>query len=137
MDVFALREKWDIRPRVEQVDTLAAEFPAQTKYLYLTYGAANTTLPRSAGRSCPSQGRCATRPSEGRLEDEHGWNLPMKQPSMTKAVSSPTLKPSSGPICATNGASGIIASTLPQLMGKEFLHRAGLRLLPQRCLCRV
>merc|ERR1712205_260865 len=46
--VFALRERWMIRPSVKQVDTLAAEFPAQTNYLYLTYvGSENDVLPLS------------------------------------------------------------------------------------------
>ena len=31
------REELDIRPIVRQIDTLAAEYPAQTNYLYLTY----------------------------------------------------------------------------------------------------
>lgn len=34
-----LREKENIHPKVLQIDTLAAEFPAQTNYLYLTYNA--------------------------------------------------------------------------------------------------
>lgn len=32
-----LREKLSIHPQVKQIDTLAAEYPAQTNYLYLTY----------------------------------------------------------------------------------------------------
>lgn len=36
-EVRALRKKFNIKPFVKQVDTLAAEFPAQTNYLYLTY----------------------------------------------------------------------------------------------------
>ncbi len=32
-----LRKKWGIIPVTKQVDTLAAEFPAQTNYLYTTY----------------------------------------------------------------------------------------------------
>ncbi len=32
-----LRNKWGIKPVVKQIDTLAAEYPAQTNYLYLTY----------------------------------------------------------------------------------------------------
>lgn len=35
--VRQLRAKYGIRPRVKQIDTLAAEWPAQTNYLYLTY----------------------------------------------------------------------------------------------------
>jgi len=36
-DVRKLRQSHDIRPVVKQIDTLAAEFPAETNYLYLTY----------------------------------------------------------------------------------------------------
>lgn len=32
-----LRRDWKILPVVKQIDTVAAEWPAQTNYLYLTY----------------------------------------------------------------------------------------------------
>jgi carbamoyl-phosphate synthase large subunit len=38
-DVRAQREAHGLRPRVRQIDTLAAEYPARTNYLYLTYRA--------------------------------------------------------------------------------------------------
>lgn len=38
MQVRALRKKFGIRPAVKQIDTLAAEWPAKTNYLYMTYG---------------------------------------------------------------------------------------------------
>lgn len=38
MQVRAMREKLGIKPVVKQIDTLAAEWPAKTNYLYLTYG---------------------------------------------------------------------------------------------------
>jgi len=38
MQVRNLRQKFNIRPVVKQIDTLAAEWPAKTNYLYLTYG---------------------------------------------------------------------------------------------------
>ncbi|MDR1901532.1 MAG: carbamoyl-phosphate synthase (glutamine-hydrolyzing) large subunit [Treponema sp.] len=38
-DVRSLREEYRIRPAVKQIDTLAAEYPARTNYLYMTYGA--------------------------------------------------------------------------------------------------
>lgn len=42
MKVRELRKQWEILPVVKQIDTLAAEYPAQTNYLYLTYnGIAN------------------------------------------------------------------------------------------------
>ena len=37
-DVRALRKKYGVLPSVKQIDTLAAEWPAVTNYLYLTYG---------------------------------------------------------------------------------------------------
>ncbi len=36
-DVRKLRKDYGINPCVKQIDTLAAEYPAQTNYLYLTY----------------------------------------------------------------------------------------------------
>jgi carbamoyl-phosphate synthase large subunit len=36
-DVRALRKSLGVSPVVKQIDTLAAEFPAETNYLYLTY----------------------------------------------------------------------------------------------------
>ena len=38
MQVRNLRQKFSIRPVTKQIDTLAAEWPAKTNYLYLTYG---------------------------------------------------------------------------------------------------
>lgn len=37
MEIRALRKKFKVLPSVKQIDTLAAEYPAQTNYLYLTY----------------------------------------------------------------------------------------------------
>lgn len=36
-DIYKLRVKHDIHPFIQHIDTLAAEYPAQTNYLYLTY----------------------------------------------------------------------------------------------------
>ncbi len=36
-DVLRIRKNYGLRPYVKQIDTLAAEYPAQTNYLYLTY----------------------------------------------------------------------------------------------------
>jgi carbamoyl-phosphate synthase large subunit len=38
MQVRVFREKFGIKPVVKQIDTLAAEWPAKTNYLYMTYG---------------------------------------------------------------------------------------------------
>ena len=37
MAVEIIRKSLNVLPVVKQIDTLAAEFPAQTNYLYLTY----------------------------------------------------------------------------------------------------
>ena len=37
LEVRKLRKKYNITPVVKQIDTLAAEYPAKTNYLYLTY----------------------------------------------------------------------------------------------------
>jgi carbamoyl-phosphate synthase large subunit len=54
--VRALRESYRLRPAVKQIDTLAAEYPAKTNYLYMTYGgagagsgAADDTAPAGRG----------------------------------------------------------------------------------------
>ena len=36
-EVRELREQFNVKPVIKQIDTLAGEFPAQTNYLYLTY----------------------------------------------------------------------------------------------------
>jgi carbamoyl-phosphate synthase large subunit len=38
MEVRKMRKEYGITPVVKRIDTLAAEWPAQTNYLYLTYG---------------------------------------------------------------------------------------------------
>ncbi|MBM3294442.1 MAG: carbamoyl-phosphate synthase (glutamine-hydrolyzing) large subunit [Candidatus Aminicenantes bacterium] len=37
LEVRARRERLKVRPSIKQIDTLAAEYPAKTNYLYLTY----------------------------------------------------------------------------------------------------
>ncbi|MCD8081647.1 MAG: carbamoyl-phosphate synthase (glutamine-hydrolyzing) large subunit [Bacteroides sp.] len=52
LKVRALRKQQGILPVVKQIDTLAAEYPAQTNYLYLTYsGVANDITYENDGRS--------------------------------------------------------------------------------------
>ena len=36
-EVRSRRKSFDIRPYAKRIDTLAAEFPANTNYLYMTY----------------------------------------------------------------------------------------------------
>lgn len=45
-EVRALRQKFGIYPSIKQIDTLAAEYPANTNYLYVTYhGNKNDVVP--------------------------------------------------------------------------------------------
>jgi carbamoyl-phosphate synthase large subunit len=44
LNIRAYRKKLGIVPFVKQIDTLAAEFPAQTNYLYLTYNGAESDV---------------------------------------------------------------------------------------------
>ena len=44
MDVRKARQEMQIVPVVKQIDTLAAEFPAQTNYLYMTYNGAENDV---------------------------------------------------------------------------------------------
>ena len=41
LTIRALRKSYGITPVVKQIDTLAAEYPAQTNYLYVTYAGVN------------------------------------------------------------------------------------------------
>src|SRR6267143_3744359 len=50
-DVRTQREDYGIRPHVKQIDTLAAEYPARTNYLYLTYHASEDDIERAEGES--------------------------------------------------------------------------------------
>ncbi len=45
------RKHWNIVPRVKQIDTLAAEYPAQTNYLYLTYNGQDDDIARESTNS--------------------------------------------------------------------------------------
>ena len=44
LEIRALRKKYDILPSVFQIDTLAAEFPSETNYLYMTYNAQHSDI---------------------------------------------------------------------------------------------
>jgi carbamoyl-phosphate synthase large subunit len=46
-EVRELRHLFGISPHLAQIDTLAAEYPAETNYLYLTYGAECEEIPPS------------------------------------------------------------------------------------------
>lgn len=49
LEIRALRKKLGILPSVLQIDTLAAEFPAKTNYLYLTYNAGHNDIQKTGG----------------------------------------------------------------------------------------
>ena len=52
LKVRALRNEYGIKPVVNQIDTLAAEYPAQTNYLYMTYnGTTHDIAYENAGKS--------------------------------------------------------------------------------------
>ena len=52
LKVRALRNEYGIKPVVKQIDTLAAEYPAQTNYLYMTYnGTTNDIAYENDGKS--------------------------------------------------------------------------------------
>lgn len=44
LEVRNLRKKFNIYPYVKQIDTLAAEYPAKTNYLYMTYNASSDDI---------------------------------------------------------------------------------------------
>lgn len=48
--VRTLRKRHGIMPVVKQIDTLAAEWPARTNYLYLTYGGTSHDIDLSSGQ---------------------------------------------------------------------------------------
>jgi carbamoyl-phosphate synthase large subunit len=50
-DVRAMRRNYGILPSVKQIDTLAAEYPAQTNFLYLTYNGQASDVPPSGRRA--------------------------------------------------------------------------------------
>ena len=52
LQVRAFRKALGVVPYIKQIDTLAAEYPAQTNYLYMTYnGSAHDIEPEKDGRS--------------------------------------------------------------------------------------
>ncbi len=48
-EVYAARQTMDLHPWVKQIDTLAAEYPAATNYLYLSYNASAHDLALDSG----------------------------------------------------------------------------------------
>ncbi len=50
-EVSRIRQNYGLKPCVKQIDTLAAEYPAQTNYLYLTYNGASDDVDYAAKKS--------------------------------------------------------------------------------------
>jgi carbamoyl-phosphate synthase large subunit len=50
-DLRCRRRDLGVRPAIKQIDTLAAEYPARTNYLYSTYGGTEDDLPPGGGRA--------------------------------------------------------------------------------------
>jgi len=93
--VMQLRGGWNVRPCVKQVDTLAAEFPAQTNYLYLTYvGSQNDVIPlRTEKLAAHKDSLYDTAFGKGRLQEESGFNLPTKKSGVQRVQTSPSFSP--------------------------------------------
>ncbi len=51
MEIRKLRKKYGITPFVKQIDTMAAEYPAKTNYLYLTYHGTEDDIDFSAHKN--------------------------------------------------------------------------------------
>lgn len=52
LEVRTFRKALGVLPYIKQIDTLAAEYPAQTNYLYMTYnGSAHDIIPEKDGKS--------------------------------------------------------------------------------------
>jgi len=113
-DILDIRDKYNIRPSVKQVDTLAAEFPAQTNYLYLTYvGDEHDVQPlRSDVLPAYKDSLYDTAFGKGRLQDEDPYSLPSKKSSTLQG--SPKMAPTKG----TSGTN-VSAIALPP-SGVEF-----------------
>jgi len=54
LDVRKLRKEMGVTPVVKQIDTLAAEFPAQTNYLYMTYSGSHHDIGFGEGSHNPT-----------------------------------------------------------------------------------
>jgi carbamoyl-phosphate synthase large subunit len=50
-EVRAIRRNYGLLPQVKQIDTLAAEYPAQTNFLYLTYNGATSDVTPSGSKA--------------------------------------------------------------------------------------
>jgi len=86
-DVRAMRKNYGLHPCVKQIDTLAAEYPAQTNYLYLTYhGETDDIEYEKAGRKISY----ASKPSFDSAQDEatslHGESFGVAQDKLRRTM---------------------------------------------------
>lgn len=83
MVVRRRRLQLGVRPCVKQIDTLAAEFPAQTNYLYMTYNGSEDDLgPDSDGVMVLVSKQACRRWLSGRLSA----SFPKPHTTLTKAI---------------------------------------------------
>jgi len=133
LDVMKLRTSFGIRPSIKQVDTLAAEFPAQTNYLYLTYGGdGHDVRPLSQDKLAPHKDSLYdTAFGKGRLEEEPGFVLPMKKTPSTRPVgSTPLHKPTPS---ATHSPPAFFSEALTPLDLLELGQKAAFIVLGSGC----
>lgn len=53
-EIENLRDKYNLAPVVKQIDTLAAEYPAETNYLYLTYNGETSDIKTNSKSQAPN-----------------------------------------------------------------------------------
>lgn len=51
LEIRKIRKDWNILPSILQIDTLAAEFPAKTNYLYMSYNASHHDIQSTGSES--------------------------------------------------------------------------------------
>mmetsp|Transcript_59704 Transcript_59704/g.176907 ORF Transcript_59704/g.176907 Transcript_59704/m.176907 type:complete len:1545 (-) Transcript_59704:239-4873(-) len=82
-EIRQVRKNYGVLPVVKQIDTLAAEFPAQTNYLYMTYSGDSDDVEESAHSThLPPMGEAAMRTSSA-IEFEK--RKPMKADTLVDA----------------------------------------------------
>ncbi|KKR78272.1 MAG: Carbamoyl-phosphate synthase / aspartate carbamoyltransferase / dihydroorotase [Candidatus Curtissbacteria bacterium GW2011_GWA1_40_9] len=91
-EIKKLRNIWSIKPVVKQIDTLAAEYPAETNYLYLTYnGDKNDIEPESGKKSGVAQqeGILTTRRSTKNHSSTYNLDIDRALAGIKKVVTGP------------------------------------------------
>lgn len=98
-DVMKYRHSLRIQPTIKQVDTLAAEFPAQTNYLYLSYlGTEHDVVPLKNDQLAPHKDSLYDSAfGKGRLDEQDAFALPTKHKKLARMASSPSSRPAADP----------------------------------------